>query len=251
MYKKIFIPISIVGAILFTGCGADTSPVGAIEKVISDKQLNSQEDVAKLITSFYKRTTISIKNTNCGKLETNSDNVIDLSIIELSNKFCKNSPGLRKEIEKTLSIININKAMNINIAQVDGTQDALNIVKNNISNIEKLINSYTNDSQIASHLPFRAMGKRALEITQKLIKGMQKITETVKNPYGIGFVSTNGDIKAEKGIASLETYKKNPSYRCKFTKSTLPPSSTKWVLDCINFYITDSEAKIKEYKKRK
>lgn len=122
--KKLAFALTLFGAtLLFTGCGDDTSPSGALLSVVNEQKMTSQDDVAKTISDYYKRSKGNILKDNCSELSTSSDNILDKSIVELSKKHCGNENALKQEMNTVLTKINTDKSMSISMKDIDGTQD--------------------------------------------------------------------------------------------------------------------------------
>jgi len=123
MYKTIIISTFTAASLLLSGCGKDTTPSGSILNKVEENKIVGEKNIANVIGTFYKEGMKNISSDNCPTLTTNSDDAVEISIVETSKKYCGNVEGFKKEIQNTIFAINKEKGMAITFGMVNGREE--------------------------------------------------------------------------------------------------------------------------------
>jgi len=219
MYKTIIISTFTAASLLLSGCGKDTTPSGSILNKVEENKIVGEKNIANVIGTFYKEGLKNISSDNCPTLTTNSDDAVEISIVETSKKYCGNVEGFKKEIQNTIFAINKEKGMAISFDMVNGRED-----------FEK-DGSFSKD-EIDMYVKYNIPLEDA-----KQIKRTERDTDTIENVYFKHGIKSPSLIKEWKNLYMKNSYmiayleagvpKDKPAYAVIFAKSGMSPDEIK------------------------
>jgi len=220
MYKTIIISTFTAASLLLSGCGKDTTPSGSILNKVEENKIVGEKNIANIIGTFYKEGMKNISSDNCPTLTTNSDDAVEISIVETSKKYCSNVEGFKKEIQNTIFAINKEKGMAITFGMVNGREE-----------FEK-DGGFSKD-EIDMYMKYEISVKEA-----NRIKDIERNKDKIENLYFKNGIKSSNLIKDWKDLRIGESSKKsfieagvkNPENAYFFVlKSMLPSEVKEWI----------------------
>ncbi len=109
-------------AVVFLGCGADTTPTGSLLNKIKNDKIVGTKAISLVVKDYYKRSLKNINSPQCTDLDTESTNPIDISIVDFSKKYCSKKEKFDLAMQKILNVINKKQSTTITFDMINGTQ---------------------------------------------------------------------------------------------------------------------------------